>query len=337
MPSDRIVLVNAPEIPELNFRHFRGKNDYAPMAEVLTASEAADQVERKVTAEDLANAYEKYLTNCDPYKDMIFAEVAGEMVGYSRGWWQDDPPTRRVYKHNAFLVPAWRRKGIGLAMLGWMENRLKEIAATHPPDLEKYFQVDVSQFQEGTAIMLARAGYQPIRYFYEMMRPNLDDIPDLPLPEGLEIRSVTPDHYQAIWKCVDETSQDEWGYTQPTEEAYQEWLANAHFQPHLWQIAWDTATNQVVGTVLTFIDEEENKQFKRKRGYTEGIGVHRAWRRRGLARALIARSLQAQNAAGMSESALAADSESTSGVTRLYEGCGFQVINRNAIYRKPLS
>jgi ribosomal protein S18 acetylase RimI-like enzyme len=221
-------------------------------------------------------------------------------------------------------------------MLLWMEKRLAEIARTQPPEISKIYQVNATQFQKGTATMLERSGYKPARYFYEMVRPSLDDILESPLPAGIEIRPVSPEQYPAIWKAVDEASQDEWGYQKPSEEDYQEWLTSPHFQPNLWQVAWDIATNQVVGHVLTFIHHEENKQFKRKRGYTEGIGVDRSWRRRGLARALIGRSLQAQKAAGMTESALAADSDSTSGVTHLYESCGFQIVKRDTIYRKPM-
>jgi hypothetical protein len=51
---------------------------------------------------------------------------------------------------------------------------------------------------------------------------------------------------------------------------------------------------------------------------------------------LISRSLQAQKAAGMTESALVADSDSTSGVTRLYESCGFQIVKRDTVYRKSI-
>jgi hypothetical protein len=36
----------------------------------------------------------------------------------------------------------------------------------------------------------------------------------------------------------------------------------------------------------------------------------------------------------MTESTLAADSDSANGVTRLYESCGFEVVMRHAIYRK---
>ncbi len=324
---------NVPSISGLNLRRFQGESDYSQIAAVLIASETADQTERNVTADDIANAYQHF-SNCDPYNDMIIAEIAGEIIGYSRGWWQDETFTGRLYKHNGFLVPEWRRKGIGRAMLIWMENRFHDIAASNPPETAKFFQVNVSQFQKGTAIMLERSAYQPIRYFYEMVRPTLDDIFEFPLPDSLEIRPVNPDHYRAIWKSVDETSQDEWGYKEPTDDDYQEWLTSPHFQPHLWQVAWDTDTNQVVGHVLTFIDDE-NEQFNRKRGYTEGIGVDQSWRRRGLAHALISRSLQAQKAAGMTESALVADSDSTSGVTRLYESCGFQIVKRDTVYRKP--
>jgi hypothetical protein len=36
------------------------------------------------------------------------------------------------------------------------------------------------------------------------------------------------------------------------------------------------------------------------------------------------------------ESALGVDSESLSGATKICEDCGFRVVKRNTIYRKPL-
>ena len=69
------------------------------------------------------------------------------------------------------------------------------------------------------------------------------------------------------------------------------------------------------GQVRTFINEAENEKYNRKRGFTEFISVRRPWRKRGLARALIVRSLQLQKEQGMTESALGADSENISGAT----------------------
>ena len=107
------------------------------------------------------------------------------------------------------------------------------------------------------------------------------------------------------------------------------------FQPELWQIAWDTATNQVAGQVKTFIDHEQNKLYDRRRGWTEGISVRRPFRRRGRAKALIARSLRLQKEAGMTESGLGVDSENLSGATRVYEDCGFRVVKKTTVYKKP--
>ena len=129
---------------------------------------------------------------------------------------------------------------------------------------------------------------------------------------------------------------DHWGITQKTEEHYQAWVNNnAIFQPHLWQVAWDIATNQIVGQVRSFIPHDENKKYSRKRGYTEFISVSRSWRKRGVARALIARSLETLSDKGMTESTLSVDTQNLSGAVSLYEACGFRAIERNTIYRKP--
>ncbi len=337
MSDDQFIFMeNEPEIPGLRFRHFRGENDFGPIATVMTASQRADHYQRSITAEDIAARYATPLMNCDPFTDMIMAEVAGHMVGYVRGWWDQESPSMYLYKHVGALLPAWRRKGIGRAMLGWMEVRLKTVSKAHPHEVNKYFQVSVSQFQEGEAKLLESAGYLPARYFFEMVRPDLENIPDYHLPDGVEIRPVRPDQYRIIWDSAYDSSGEEWGIPEPTEEAYQEWLKDPLFQPELWQIAWDKETGQPAGHVLTYINHEENRQFHQMRGYTEGVGVAREWRRRGLARALIGRSLQAQKAAGMCDSALVVDSDSSSGAIGLYESCGFQIVKKDTIYRKPL-
>lgn len=336
MIDDVIEITTAPAIPELSFRHFRGLTDYPRMAAAITLSADADQVERIATAEDIAISY-THLTNSDPYHDMIFAEINCEVIGYSRGWWFEEENGPRLYSFVGFLIPAWRRKGIGLEMLRWMENRLRSIATQHPAAQEKFFQAFVTQYEVGLAAMLEREGYQPVRYGWEMMRPTLDNLPDFPMPEGLEVRPVLPEHYRAIWDAAVEAFHDHWGFSHPTEEDYQDWLTDKNiFQPDLWQVAWDIATNQVAGQVRTFIYHAQNEKYSRKRGFTESISVRRPWRRRGLARALIARSLEAQKQHGMTESALSVDSENISGATRVYEDCGFRVVKRNTIYRKPL-
>lgn len=68
-------------------------------------------------------------------------------------------------------------------------------------------------------------------------------------------------------------------------------LKDPNFDPTLWQVAWDG--KQVVGMALAFVNEREKAKYGRRRGGTEGTCVRRPWRRQGLARALLVRSLQA--------------------------------------------
>jgi len=342
MTDDTIYLPAAPRIAGLGFRHFQGASDFSKMAAAIRATSQEDCTDRADTPEAIANSY-AHLTNSVPSTDMIFATIdqgdgaEPEVIGYARAWWQDEASGLRLYSSVGFLTPQWRRKGIGSAMMGWLEARLCQIAAGHPAELENAFQGGASDSEAGLMVLYEKFGYTPIRYFFEMSRPDLENIPDYPLPAGLELRPVLPEHYRAIWEADVEAFRDHWGFVEPTEEDYQAWLGNPiFFRPELWQVAWDSATNQVAGQVRTFIDHEQNRLYNRQRGWTEFISTRRPWRRRGLARALIARSLRVQKEAGMTESALGVDAENLSGALRVYEDCGFQVVKRGTIYRKPL-
>ena len=101
-----ILLPDAPAILGLTFRGFRGEVDYAAMVAVINGSKGADGLERTLDVEDAARDY-KHLVNCDPYRDMLFAEVYGEVVGYSRVWWEQELDGQRIYSHFCFLLPAW--------------------------------------------------------------------------------------------------------------------------------------------------------------------------------------------------------------------------------------
>ncbi|HEV2707867.1 MAG TPA: GNAT family N-acetyltransferase [Pyrinomonadaceae bacterium] len=336
MAGDEIILINSPNIPGLRFRHFQGANDYPHMARIIAACADVDKLERADTAENIANAF-NYLINCDPYQDMLFAEVNGEVIGYSRVWWWTEYNDTYLYGFIGFLTPSWRRKGIGRVMLHWIENRLREIGAQHSQGQPQLFQTFVTQHQTGQSAMLEREGYRAVRYAFQMLRPTLDDIPDFPLPAGIEVRQVLPEHYRSIWEADMEAIRDNWGTGPQMEEMYEAWLDNETiFQPHLWEVAWDIATNQVAGQVRAFINQAENEKYNRRRGYTEFISVGRHWRKQGIARALIVRSLRRQKEEGMTESALGVDSENGSGATRVYEACGFRVVKRDTFYRKPL-
>ncbi len=322
-----------PAIHGLRFRRFEGESDYPKMIAVINACKDTDRDERSESVADLHNQY-AHLSNCDPYQDMLFAEIKNEVVGYARvSWFEEESPKARIYTHFFFLVPQWRSKGIEEAILRWIEARLAQIASAHPKNGDRWLSTEVTEFQPDKISLFAAHGYQPVRYFTLMSRP-LDHIPVAELPQGINVRPVTPDQHDQIWQAGNEAFRDHWGFAEPADEEYAEWRNSRWFQPHLWQVAWDG--DQVVGQVQNYIDTAENQEYHRQRGWTEGISVRRPWRGKGVAKALIVRSMHMHKALGMSEVALGVDTNNPNGAFHLYEGLGYRAYKKTIVYRKPL-
>ena len=338
--THEMILEYAPQIPGLIFRPFQGPSDYPHILSMINAAKLEDDLERSDSLEDITNYY-THLHNCDPYEDMLFAEVNGDVIAYSRVEWNLSKDGEWLGFHINFMHPAWRRKGIGRAMLRYNEARLREIAARQLEDGEiqtstlLFFDVYAADSEAGKEALLLIEGYQAVRHEYSMLRPLSEAIQVTPMPEGLEVRQAHPEHYRQIWDASQEAFRDHWGFIPAPEEEYRRWLHESIFDPSLWKVAWDG--DQVAGMVLNFINERENEEFERQRGYTEGISVRRPWRRRGLARALLTRSLKMFKEMGMHEAALGVDTQNLNGALRLYESVGFRPVKRETIYRKQFS
>jgi mycothiol synthase len=319
--------------PGFALRGFQGEGDYTHIAAIIAGCKDADQIERVDTEDDIRRYY-SHLVNCDRYKDMRFVDADGQTVGYSRVMWWTESNGSQIYRSLAFLLPVWRRRGIGSLMLNWGEQRLREIAAQNPPASERFFESATADTETGTHALLESHGYGPVRHFFTMVRPDLENIPEAPLPAGLEVRPVKMEDLQAIRDASVEAFRDHWGFNEENEPTVEQWVEGPNFDPSLWRVAWDG--DQIAGMVLSFIDARENQAYNRKRGWTEDICVRRPWRRRGLARALLVQSLHAVRERGMQEAALGVDTQNMSGALNLYESVGFRAVKRWTTYRKPM-
>ena len=318
----------------LVLRHLRPPADYRPMNAIANAIRTAEGTDFSTTDQQFQQFYEN-LSGCDPATDVAIAEFDGRMVGYGRAATHEELDGTRIYEVIPFVDPADAGHDVFSAMVDAIEARARTIAAGHPPGA-KYLETFGGDLAAERDRLLEAAGYVPVRYYYSMMRPSVDDLPDAPLPKGLEIREVQPEHMSAIWAADQEAFRDHWGYTPATDADYQLFLTDPVMtDTALWRVAWDG--DEVAGQVRSFINAEENERRGRLRGYTEHISVRRPWRRRGLARALIAASFPLLRARGMTEAALGVDTENTSGALRVYEGCGFRPVSRSATYRKPVA
>jgi mycothiol synthase len=326
-------------IPGITLRGFKGETDYPKILQVYLASASHDGLEPSSDLGDIANQY-AHLHHCQPETDMLLAEVDGQAIAYCRVWWELEGSGNWVGFELGHVLPEWRGRGIGTTLLNFSEWRLQEIATglkqsgQLSPEASCTLDNFVKDSEVEKARLLERHGYQAVRHTYDMVRPDLENIPDLPLPPGVEVRPATMDHLHQIWEASNEAFRDHWGYIPDPWEVFEQMISNPDFDPSLWRVAWEG--DQVAGMVLSFINKDENDRYGRKRGYTENICVRRPWRKQGLAKALIARSLEAIKERGMQEAALGVDTENISGALNLYHSMGYQEVKRASICRKRL-
>jgi len=333
LKTREIILKHPPDIDGLRFRSFTGKSDYPDMVKIIDAASKVDKDENAVTLEDIQHDYE-HLVNSNPKRDLIIAEMNEDMIAYSRvEWWQEEDPNDRIYSLFVNILPKWRELGIEQAMIRWCEARLKVIAEEHPCDSKRLFQTYSSAFKTAYNAILESQGYQPTRFFIEMSRP-LENIPEAELPEGIEVRPVREEDTRKIWEASVEAFRDHWGFAEPEEEDYISYKGSKYFQPELWQVAWDG--DEVVSSVMNYIENDYNEKYHRKRGWTENISTRREWRRHGIARALIVRSMHMHKAKGMKEVALGVDTNNPNGALKLYQSLGYKKDKTYITYRKPM-
>lgn len=333
MKKTEIMIEQPPQISGLTFRKFLGEPDFPAMMVIIEAAAQADNQETGETLADLKHDYE-HLTDCDPYQDMIFAEIAGKPIAYSRvEWWQEEEPNDRIYGHFVNILPEWREKGIEIAMIKWCEDRLRTIAGGHPVDGKRYFQTYSNEFKPRFNAIVESLGYTPERYFIEMSR-SLDDIPVAELPDGIMARPVSQGEERKIWDASCEAFRDHWGYAEPKEEHFISYQGSKYFQTDLWQVAWDG--DEVVASIMNYIDHDYNKKYNRKRGWTENISTRKEWRQRGIAKALIIRSMHMHKEKGMTEVGLGVDTNNPNGALKLYQNCGYKQDKTFITYRKQM-
>ena len=100
----------------------------------------------------------------------------------------------------------------------------------------------------------------------------------------------------------------------------------------LYVVAFDG--DEVAGLVLNVLEDPD--EHGRVRGLLDSVAVRRPWRRRGLARAMIARSLHLLRDRGATSAYLGVDGENPNRAMTLYEDVGFRIQTSETAYRKPV-
>ena len=315
-----LTLPDAPALPGLAFRFLQRETDFPSIEAVREAVRTVDGDLWLPGPDTNPNAV------CNPAQDCLLAEVDGKVIGYTwLAWWEEMNGTK-LYLHLGWLVPEWRRKGIGRALLRWQEQRLRHIAQMQPTTKPCVFGGNADETQPGNRALLLSEGYT-VAFTFVWMTCQIppEPIQLTPLPDGLEIRPVEREQLPAIYAANEEVFSE----SHDSLESYEIWLSKLggpDLDTSLWVVAWDG--DQITGHVISTSDEAGV--------HTPWVATRRPWRRRGLGKALMTCMLQRCQERGITQADIGTVAENPDKAAHLYESVGYQIVSRHPRYRKPM-
>lgn len=320
-------------------RGYAGPADHAAMAAVLTAFHLMSGDGELVTTEQIDVTY-SHIPSEDLERNFVIIEHAVDgVVGYGRTD-SEETPEGLVHFWVAPLYPQHLSEELFVALIAGLEQRATERAA-EKPGLDQLIRCWMDhpgpqQPVDGLPVAwLEATGYRVVRFEASMIRPNLDNILELALPDGVEVRPVAPDQMRTIWDAHSAAFAGGFGQQESAEEQWLVFRDDPIADPTLWKIAW--SGDQVVGQIRSYINHQENESLGRLRGYTEQISTRPDWRGRDLASALLALSLRELRDRGMTEAALGVDTENPANAFAIYERLGFERTAYTAVLDKPVA
>ncbi|MBT2537678.1 GNAT family N-acetyltransferase [Arthrobacter sp. ISL-69] len=242
--------------------------------------------------------------------------------------------------------PAWQRRGIGMALLGWLSERtIRRFAedgqpAGSRPDAERpvpRLRIHMEQQHEHQQQLLRQARFGVVRYFNEMHR-HLGGVPlpEVRLADGLDLVTMRPELSEDVRLAHNAAFRDHWGSEPRDEESWGFTVNDPQARPDLSAVVLDRSTGTVAGYQLASHDPDGAVSRGYSEGYTDLLGVRREYRGRGIAQALLADAMRRFAAAGMDRASLDVDSENPTGALALYEKMGYAAVNRSLAWDKEL-
>ncbi len=324
-----VVLDVPPAHLELAWRPLQLR-DAEPFHGLLQAIETADSAQERTSAEEVV----EMLTG--PWTDLAADTLGGfDDSGTIRAYAIVEVPPGdtllRAYLRGA-VHPAWRGRGIGRAVVAWLEGRGRQKLAESGQDLPARLAVLVEENARDHRRLYAAAGFSPIRWYTTMRRDLSAPLPSASVPEGLRIVGWDDELDEQVRLAHNEAFADHWGSQPQTRESWTH--RDAHFTPAWSYVALDGSGGapEVAGYLISGRYDQDWEVLGYTCGSTDVLGVRRPWRGRGLAASLLATAMEAYRADGMEYASLRVDTANPTGALGLYERLGYQATHGYVMY-----
>jgi mycothiol synthase len=307
--------------------------DVGNWAALLTAIQDADGDDEYASEQDLRERFE------DPARDFATSSIAvydgPTLAGYGvlmcRG--AADPVHDMLYMGG--VHPSYRGRGLGGELLDWAEHAAAPLSHQRFPGHPLSLATGCPSTNAAAIALYEQRGYQPVRWFQEMVRDLSVPVPPPVTPAGVRITAYRPDLAGDALLVRNESFRDHWGSTQTSPEHWAHFLASAAFRPQFSFLACEEP--EPLGMLIARESEAYHAHTGRRDVHIALVGTRAAARKRGIATALLLSTMAAARADGYDRASLDVDSDSLTGAVRLYEHLGFTVASTWILYRKQLS
>lgn len=306
---------DAPAIANLmniHLQKYAGRANYSDETVLATFNDAVFDVERdrRVVVDD---------------KSTIIAYVAAKI----RAPYLETEVTCWVH-------PIYESSQLYLNLMAWAEEQVRTNIDHVPHSAPPTILTECIGQDAATRTHLEQLDFEPSRSIYRMRIDLNNSLPQPIFPEHISLKTFAEvNDLPKLYRADDEIFRDHWDYvSQPEEAALQEWqhwidsYANIDFA--YWYLAMDGDEIAAMSLCLPYLIGQEDT------GHVYSLGVREAWRRQGLALALLYHSFRELKAVGRTHVTLTVDAENVNNATRLYEKAGMHVFEQTLIWKKTL-
>jgi ribosomal protein S18 acetylase RimI-like enzyme len=221
----------------------------------------------------------------------------------------------------------------------WIDARATDPAAYEPlleaalPRAQEHAKPHLRAFagdeDEVAAQALRRFGFDPIRYGFRMMVDLDVELAEPTWAPGFSVRPFHTGDERRFYEAHQESFADTWEFTAEPFEDWAHWYLSPPFFASEHWFAVESADGEIAAVALCRVSDTIEDC-----GWVRILGVRPAFRRRGLARALLQHVFRHFAALGLKRVGLGVDGESPAGAVALYEGAGMHVAWRNVMYER---
>ncbi len=221
---------------------------------------------------------------------------------------------------NVYVAPSWRDGGLEDPLTDWAIDGAAAALADAPVE-RRFVCAWLYKKQAESSARFAARGFTPVRHWWEMECPLGHEVVTRP-ERGFEVVPWDDELDDATRLVHNAAFADHWGSTPMDASTWTKQLGgNPNFRPDYSFIA--LADGEPVGYASGEEYPEDWESAGRSEAWIAGLGVAREWRKRGVATALLARSMEAMRNSGIEMAMIGVDSDSPSGAQHLYRGVGF--------------